>query len=78
MILEATELKRLENENMRLREDNDRLVAKVIHLQDELKITQSDLGGKNWMLNKAQIDVAMAQQEITYLKEQNTLLKGIK
>lgn len=72
------EIKRLQNEIMCLREDNDRLVAKVIHLQDELKIAQSDLGGKNWLLNKAQIDVALAVQEITYLKEQNTLLKGIK
>lgn len=76
--LEIAELKRLQNENMCLREDNDKLVAMVIHWQDKLRISQSDLTGKNWMLDKALIDVAILVQEVTYLKEQNALLKRVK
>lgn len=72
------EIKRLQNEIFFLREDNDKLVAKVEQLKGQIQLLQADLGGKNWMLNKALIDQALAVQEITYLKEQNTLLKGVK
>lgn len=63
------ELKRLQNENMCLREDVDRLVTFIEGLQDKLKIVQSDLSGKNFLLDKALIDNAILVQEITYLKE---------
>lgn len=144
------ELKRLQNEIMCLREDNDTFAVKIERLQTELKTTdrllnerqklleaipqcsdhgscvphalewiskvkqlqsenhgkqlaledlaktnyeigwkfedqkeyikklQSDLNGKNFLLDKALIDTAILVQEITYLKEQNTLLKGAK
>lgn len=71
-------IKRLENELMYLKEDNNKLVARVEQLQVDLKIAKSDLSGKNWMLDKALIDTALLVQEVSYLKEQITLLKRIK
>lgn len=44
-------------------------------LQLENKQLRSDLSSKNWMLDKALIDVAISQQEIKALKEQGELQK---